>query len=521
MTMTETKTTSAMVEQFRTARRRGVPIMVVRTADQFATAASLYEGLSESKVKQPLATWDAVRGIVPFNASDPDARGAAKACGGADETINFVEAMARAVKLPENAVLLAFNAHRQLYSSEPAATAAAIQAVQNLRDVFKQDSRSVVLLAPYFVAPPELEHDVVVIDDPLPGPEDLERVVREIYESTGQKAPAKDVLAKAVEALGGLSRFASEQVAAMSMTGTGLDMDALWERKRLTIEQTRGLRVYRGKERLDDIVGLDNVKARLRARLQAKTPVGVVVVIDEIDKALANVEHDTTGVRMDQLRTLLTEMEDNRWHGMTLVGVPGAGKTMLAKAFGNEAGVPTIFLDLGDMEGPHVGESEAMLRTAIKVIKAVGRGHAFFIATSNNATVMRPELQRRFTKGTFFIDLMTDAERAAAWTTYLAKLGVDASQPRPNDDGWTGAEIRNCVEEAWDTGATLVEASRFIMPVTQGRAEEINDMRARAHGKYLSASEPGFYDCKAPVQEAVMKQVLRRIDLPTEKGKVN
>jgi SpoVK/Ycf46/Vps4 family AAA+-type ATPase len=258
------------------------------------------------------------------------------------------------------------------------------------------------------------------------------------------------------------------------------------------------------------------VKARLRARLKAKTPVGVVVFIDEIDKAMANVEHDTSGVRMDQLRTLLTEMQDNGWHGATLVGVPGGGKSLLAKAFGTEAGVPTIALDLGDMEGPHVGESEAMLRTAIKVIKAVGRGHAFFIATSNNASVMRPELQRRFTKGTFFVDLLSPDERKAMWEFYETKFGL-SKQARPDDDGWTGAEIKNCCEEAWDTDSSLLEAAKFVVPVAKARGPEIEEMRMRAHGKYLSASEPGTYS----YEKTAMEHVLRALDLPTEKGKVN
>ena len=295
-----------------------------------------------------------------------------------------------------------------------------------------------------------------------------------------------------MDATSGLTAFESEQVASMSLTEAGLDMDALWERKRITIEQTRGLSVYRGGDRFDDLIGLDSIKIRLRQRIRARTPVGVVVWIDEIDKVLANVEHDTSGVRLDQLRTLLTEMENNDWRGCVAVGIAGGGKSAIAKAFGNEAKVPTVALDLGDLEGPHVGESEQMLRQAISVIKAIGRGHAYVMATSNNASVMRPELQRRFTDGMFFFDLMSDIERAAAWRFYIRKYELP-TQPIPADTGWTGAEIRNCCRDAWDTGVTLVEAARFIVPMSVSRADSIEVLRRYANGRFLDANRAGTY----------------------------
>lgn len=508
------KTTTDLIEQLTLARKRSVPIIVVRTSDQFSTARAIYTSLDSSKGAAML-TWDAVRGIVAFNPKDVDAKKAVGALGvDAEQTINFTEAMVAATKTPERALLFAFNAHRQLMG-EPAQTASSVQAVLNLRDIFKQNFRTLVIAAPYFVAPPELEHDVVFLDDPLPGPEVLKQIVCDLHSDSDIKVPDVETMDRAIDALSGLSSFAAEQVTAMSLSQSGLDLDGLWERKRLTVEQTRGLRVYRGTETFADIKGLDNVKARLAARKQARTPVGVCVFIDEIDKVMANVEHDTTGVRMDQLRTLLTEMEDNDWNGIVLVGPPGGGKTLLAKAFGNEARVPTIALDLGDMEGPHVGESEAMLRTAMKVIKSVGRGNAFFIATSNNASVMRPELQRRFTKGTFFVDLMNAEERDATWAFYLKRYGIDTAQTRPADDGWTAAEIRNCVVEAWDTGMTLVEAAQFVMPVSRARGPEIEAMRMAAHGKYISASVPGPYSYSAEA----MANILRAIDM--SKDKVN
>ncbi len=489
---------SNLIELFESARRVSVPIVVVRTLDQTATV----EALKGASADHPLLQWDAVRGLSPVRVQakkgdkptkDEQTLQALKIAP--DETIGFPNALLAVQNLPQGAIVFCHNAHRQLASSEPAATAAAIQAVSNLREQFKANFRMLVLMGPSMSVPIELEQDVVVLDHALPNDEALKKIVKETYESGKVKPPSADVLSKAVEALGGLSSFAAEQVAAMSLRENGLDMLALWERKRIQIQQTRGLRVWTGTERFDDLVGLASIKARLKSKLKARMPIGCVVFLDEIDKVLANVENDTSGVRMDQLRGLLTKMEDNEWRGTCLVGVPGGGKSAIAKAFGNEAGVPTIALDLGDMEGPHVGESEQMLRQALAVIEAIGRGHAYIIATSNNASVMRPELQRRFTDGFFFFDMMSKAERDAAWAFYIKKYGLTAAQTarRPNDDGWTGAEIRNCCRDAWDSNYSLIDASQFVVPMATSRADDIDKLRQYANGRFLDANQPGSY----------------------------
>lgn len=495
-----------MLKLFDAARHVSVPILAIRTADQQATTAEIVKAESPELA---IVQWDAARGLTPANAAGGEAL--KKLGASQDETVGFVEAMTAILSLPRGAIVVAHNAHRQLHAQEPMAVAAQVQAVANLRDQFKRNFRMLVLAGPAFVAPPELEHDIVVVDHELPDPEVLGEIVKQLHVSAKMTLPASDVIGRAVDAVSGLSRFAAEQVAAMSFTDTGLDLDALWERKRVTIEQTQGLGVWRGGERFYDLVGLGAIKTHLRRRLKSRTPVGVVVWLDEIDKVLANVESDTSGVRMDQLRTLLTEMENHEWCGLVAVGVPGGGKSAIAKAFGNEAGVPTIALDLGGMESKYVGESEAALRQAMSIIRAIGRGHAYVMATSNNASVMRPELQRRFTDGLWFFDLMTADERAAAWAAYMRKYEL-AAQSRPDDGEWTGAEIRNCCRYAWDTGCTLVEAAQFIVPMARSRADDVERLRRFAHGRFLDATTPGVYSYRPEP----MEQAVRAIALPAQ-----
>lgn len=498
-----------MLQQFTTARERGVPIVAVRSADQIATL----DALAEASKDYPVLVWDAVRGLSGRNQKGKQALATAKV--NSADTIGFAEAMVAAQLLPKTALVVALNAHRQLQSQEPAQTAQAVQAVSNVRDTFKQDFRMLVLLGPHLVLPAELDQDVVTLDDPLPGPEALKQIITEMHASAKPPlpAPTADTMRRAVDAVSGLSAFAAEQVIAMSLDEQlqGLDVAALWERKRVMIEQTPGLSVHRGKETFDDLRGLTSVKARLRAHVHAKTPVGVVVWIDEGSDVFSNVENDTSGVKTDQQRGMLVEMEQNGWRGCIFVGVPGSGKSALAAAFGNEAGVQTVCMDFGGMESKWVGDSEANLRQALRVIKAVGRGNAFFVLTCNSLKGIRPQFQRRFRRGVFFFDLPSAEEREAIWQLYMAKYKVSNKQARPDDNGWTGSEIRECCESAWDTGVSLTDAAKFIIPVSRSRATEIEEMRREAHGRFLDASGDGAYRYEA---EPMARQ-MRAIALPS------
>lgn len=507
---------NSMIKTFESARRVSVPFFAIRTADQNATVDAVREFIKE---EFPLVQWDAARGITPVNKAGDKALQQTKPPIKPADTFGFVEAMMAAELLPQGTVLFVHNAERQLHTQEPKDTAAAVQALANLRDTFKLNFRMLVPLGPYFKAPAEMEHDFYIVDHALPGPDELRVMISELHDAIkldGDAKPPKitpEAMQHALDATSGLSLFAAEQNTAMSFDEDGkLDMPALWERKYVSIEQRDGLSVYRGKETFDDLRGLDSVKARMRQHVHGRTPVGVAVWIDEGSDVFANVENDSSGVKTDQQRALLVEMEQNDWRGMIFVGVPGSGKSAVARAFGNEAQVPTIAVDFGAMENKYVGASEANLRSALDVIKRVGNGNAFFVLTCNSLKGIRPQFQRRFRRGVFFFDLPTADEREAIWQLYLKKFGIKKQQ-RPDDAGWTGAEIRECCASAWDTNTTLLEAARFVIPVARSRAPEIEAMRVEAHGRFLDASKEGAY---IYTPEPMAKQV-RAIVLPPKK----
>jgi hypothetical protein len=509
-----------LLEQFESARRRSVPILAIRTADQAATAATIIN--FSDLHKHPVVQWDAARGITPTGPRVPkkggkageyentparqrseDALAEAKVDG--PSTLRFASAMVAAERLPPNTVLLVHNAHRQL-SGTDVATASHLQGVANLRNLYKQNFRMLALLSHGFTVPTEIEHDVVTIAHELPDDTALGTIVDRLYASAqagtpGMPALDADVRTRAIDALSGLSDFAAEQAFVLALTEHGLDMSRLWAQKRALIENTRGLKVYTGGDRFADIAGYDYVKARLLARKHARQRIGVVVWVDEGSDAMAMAEHDTSGVQQDQQRVLLTAMENKGWKGMIMTGVAGAGKSALSRAVGNEFDVPTIELDLGALEAGIVGESQQHVRHAIDVIDRVGRGSAFFLFTCNTLKGVRPQFQRRFKKGTFFFDMPADAERAAIWRLYVAKYelapeqlaGLPGLPGGIADDGWTGAEIRECVEEAWDTGCSIAESAQHIVPLSVSRGQDLLEMRRAANGLYLDASRGGPY----------------------------
>jgi SpoVK/Ycf46/Vps4 family AAA+-type ATPase len=62
---------------------------------------------------------------------------------------------------------------------------------------------------------------------------------------------------------------------------------------------------------------------------------------------------------------------NNRPRGVLLLAPPGCGKSQFAKALGNEAGRPTVVLDVGALFGSLVGRSGSNVRAARKLADAM------------------------------------------------------------------------------------------------------------------------------------------------------
>jgi hypothetical protein len=501
-----------MISQFVAARKVGTPLIAIRTPDPALTVASIQAAcptLSSGK-PTPIFLWDSIGGIIGLNETACQ-WAKAKLSG---DTTNATSAIEAGATLPEGSIFLLSNAQ---HGVAPEVNKNWVQAVWNLRQPYKATRRTLVMLCPDINLPAELAQDVMLLDEPLPDESQLEKIVRDTLAAVGEMEPDAELIARAVDATTGLAAFPAEQVCAMSLyrdqetRKIGLRLDELWSRKYSVIESTPGLSVWRGGEHFAQIGGYTNLKSFLIRIVEGKRRPRCIVFLDEIEKLFGG-GLDTSGTSQSFLASILSYMEDNDASGIILLGPPGAGKSQFAKSMGTQATCPTIAFDLNGMKNSLVGESEARIRQALKVVTAVGQGKVFFIATCNRLATLPPELRRRFKAGTFFVDLPTAAEREAIWDLYLTKYGVSGA--RPEDTDWTGAEIKQCVTLADDLGCSLVDAAQYIVPVARSAEREIAELRAQAHGRFINASQPGFYRHESV---AVMQAASRAIEsIPEE-----
>ena len=218
---------------------------------------------------------------------------------------------------------------------------------------------------------------------------------------------------------------------------------------------------------------------------------------------------------------------------LTLANSVATGKSAFAKSLGNETGRPTLMLDIGALMGSLVGETERNVRQALRIADAMspcilfvdelekglsgvgGNGDSgvstrmfgtlltwmadhtsdvFVIATANDVSKLPPELTRaERLDAVFFLDLPVRQERETIWSKYLAEFGLDASTPRPADEGWTGAEIKSCCRLAALLSVSPVDAAQNVVPVSTTSGEAVEALRTWASGRCISANSAGIY----------------------------
>lgn len=517
-----------MIESFLAARRVSTPLIMIRTPDPSITRRVVIESggtdLDKKNKKDgkpiPLLTWNCILGTVGINDAGKEAIAEAIGTSDADDiknkTTNCTEALEWAQKLPSGSILFFENAHMGFDPPNPNF----IQAACLLRDSFKRDRRQLVILTPGCQLPPELAQDVYVLDEPLPNQEQLGSIIDKCFEAaSGEITP--ELRAKAVDSICGLAAFPAEQVTSMSMFKKcsecdqvippgekckckksspvlSINLDRMWERKRQIVESTPGLSVYRGTEKFDDIGGLENIKKFLRLFIGGKRRPRVVLFMDEIEKMVAG-QQDTSGTSQALTGKFLSWSQGRngnnhvKVNGALLLGHAGVGKSILCKALGNEAGVPTIMWDLGSVKSSLVGSSEARMDQALKVIDAIGNGEILMVASCNKVEALSPEFKSRFQLSTWFFDLPTAEERATIWDLHRKRFEIDPNDPKPDDEGWVGREIESCCQGSYLLNIPLVEAAKYIAPSWIANQEAIEKLRSAASGRYLSASYPGPY----------------------------
>jgi ATP-dependent 26S proteasome regulatory subunit len=395
--------------------------------------------------------------------------------------------------------------------------------VRRLRDLataLRKTRKSVILLSPVQKVPAELEKGIsAIIYWDLPNRIEIEATARKLL---AQAPPATQQqfeqdpghMERVVEAALGLTEVEAENVFAKSMVRTHtFDMETILEEKKQIIRKSGMLEYYEHREEFSDIGGLEILK-------------------------------DWLGKRRHAFSSRAREFGLPLPKGILLIGVPGTGKSLTAKAVGALWEMPLLRLDVGKIFAGLVGSSEENIRTVIRTAEAIapavlwideiekgfsGTGSSnfsdggttsrvfgsfitwlqekttpvFVIATANDVTALPPELLRkgRFDE-IFFCDLPDGEERRTILDIHLRKKNRDPA--RFNLDklvdatpDYSGAELEQAViaalYDAFDAGEDLdtermQTALREIVPLSVTMRERIEAMREWARTRARRAS---------------------------------
>jgi hypothetical protein len=398
----------------------------------------------------------------------------------------------------QSTVLLLENFHRFIDSVE------VCQAMLTQLMLGKQQGRHVIVLAPVVKLPVELDRQFVVINHPLPDREQLWEIAESLVDDPDLYPLAhREML---LDSAAGLTRMEAESAFSLSLVRHGRIIgDEVWQLKSSWLQKSGMLRLFKSEHGFDSLGGLESLKRFCQHSLRRHAAVDG------------------------------GEPRKARPRGVMLLGVPGTGKSAFAKALGQETGRPVLTLDIGQLMGSLLGQSEANIRAALKTADAMapsilfidevekalsgvasgGRGDSgvssrlfgtlltwlndhtsdvYVVVTCNNIQQLPPEFSRaeRF-DAIMFLDLPGRDEKDAIWQLYLSAFGIDAKQARPSDDQWTGAEIKACCRLSSLLREPLVQASQYIVPVGVTAAEDIERLRSWASGRCLDASRPGIF----------------------------
>lgn len=463
----------------------------VQTHEQHEATAEI---AAMCKVREwTMATWDCDRGLCV----------AGQAAAGTADPLAAIKSV-NALATPNGSALLVLpNFHRYLQSTE------IIQAITHQIIQGKGNRTFLVILSPVVEIPIELEKLFVVVEHDLPDRTQLGAIAASIASEPGEMPESQEDAFRLIDAAAGLTRYEAEGAFALSIwRNKRLLPETIWELKANQLKKSGLLTLHRGGERFVDLGGLDALKTFCQ-------------------------------------RAITSRRNGSRAKGVLLLGVPGTGKSALAKALGNEVGRPTITLDVGAIYGSLVGQSEANIRNALRVVDAMSpcilfvdeiekalsgvassgqtdsgvsarvfgslltwlsdhTSDVFFVGTCNDISKLPPEFSRaeRF-DGVFFIDLPSDRDRERIWPIHLKRYGVDADEQRPADRDWTGAEVQSCCRLSALLDVPLLEAARNVVPVAVTAAESVHRLRAWASGRCLDAGRPGVYTTAAQQTEQV------------------
>lgn len=379
-----------------------------------------------------------------------------------------------------------------------------------LRDAiagFKGTNKTIIIMSPVQNIPIELEKEIVVIDYPLPDLAELNQVLSQQLETNRSKKMATEVREKLLKAALGLTKDEAEKVYRKAVVKSGKltesEVDIILSEKKQLIRRNGILEYIDEDETIDAVGGLEELKKWLIQRSNAFT---------------------------ERAR----EYGLPQPKGMLILGVPGCGKSLIAKTTARLWSLPLLRLDMGRVyDGSMVGRSEANLRNALKTAESISpvilfideldkafagtTGSAdsdggtssrifgsfltwmqektspvFVMATANRVERLPGEFLRkgRFDE-IFFVDLPTPDEKKEIFKIHLLKRRkeisrFDLEQLAKVADGFSGAEIEQALIAAmYDafaqdrefTQLDIIAAIKSTMPLSKTMTEQVAALR--------------------------------------------
>jgi AAA+ superfamily predicted ATPase len=351
--------------------------------------------------------------------------------------------------------------------------------------------------------------------------EDYRALVERIVREQSAKMPVRVELTPAdrvrlVQNLTGLTLVEAEKVLNQLIMEDGClraaDVDRALAAKRKIVQQDGLLEYWPAEEGMKEVAGLSGLKGWLAKR---------------------------RAIVADPMRA--TEFGLSFPKGVLLLGVPGCGKSLCAKAVAHEWGLPLLKLDPANLYDKYVGDSEKNFKRAMQTAERLApivlwidelekafaggsgdedggvsrrvfgaflswlqdrRGDVFVVATSNDVAKLPPEFIRkgRFDE-VFFVDLPKPESRREIFSIHLRKRKQDPERFDTQalaaaTEGFSGAEMEQAVIgglytafacNAPLTTEMLLKEVSATRPLSRTMRERLDDLRMWAAERTVGA----------------------------------
>lgn len=379
-----------------------------------------------------------------------------------------------------------------------------------------------IILSSIYRLPAELEKYITVLQIPLPKRNELGEVL-DIVAKQSKVELKTNLRNRLIDAALGMTSMEADLAYCLASVKDGFDDKSPFtvsSEKEQIIRKSGILDYFPKNESLKDVGGMENLKEWLKKRQLA------------YDK-----EARDWGLKEPK--------------GLLLLGVPGCGKSLIAKSIASSWNMPLLRLDVGKVFQGIVGSSEDNIRKAIATAEAVApcvlwideiekglsgvqssgatdggvtsrifstiltwmqekTAPVFVVATANNINQLPPELLRkgRFDE-IFFVDLPSQKEKENIFSIHLQKNRQNVSLfaldiLAQKAEGFNGAEIEECVKEAMFTAYVesqesniapklqmihILDAIKNTVPLSKTMEKQITDLRKFAVSRAKNASK--------------------------------